>query len=381
MKTSFTPAAQTRERGSILPLVAAGMTAILGVTALSLDVGNVLVAKGQLKNAADAAAVVGASSLANPGTGSGALPNLTLAETNAKAALVNLKNQSNGVDAVEATLVQSGGWDVSNPQLGLQSWVAGGAMIPAVKVVLEKKANLNQVVGSLFASVLGIQSFSPSVTVVAIGDYGPATANANQLFPMAIPQCIYDQLWDPLTQRPKTDNGSTITVRVHSTYGRVTANGSDLPGCLALNIWTPLTPNSVNSANEIADLISAANRSTAGSLTGSPSLSVGGDVTFLANGAKTNLYSKIQVPLGAFLPVVSGAISGGLTSTVVAFACVIITASVGSSNKYIEFQLLPVSTEKIFGLTNSGTDGFSCQLSSSGVSSKTYITSPPVIVN
>jgi hypothetical protein len=396
MKLSFTNATQTRERGSILPLVAAGMTAILGVTALSLDVGNVLVAQGQLKNAADAAAVVGASSLANPLGGNGAVPNMLLAMENAQTALKKLQNKSNGAPVIEAVLeasaetprvTKAGWWDPANPQSGVQDKKTSEGMIPAVQVVLQKNGDGNKVVTSLFASVLGINSFSPSVTVVAIGDYGPARANANQLFPMAIPQCIYEQLWDPLTQQPKKDNGSEFTIQiVESTYkntyagNAVNANGKALTGCPPVNIWTPLSSDQQNAARVIADLINVANNSTAGSLTGSPPLAVG-DPLYLANGAMSSLFGKTNTPLGAFLPVVTGSISGGTTGTVVAFACVIITASEGANDKYIEFQLLPVSTQKIFGLTNSGTDGFSCQLSSSGVSSKTYITSPPVIVN
>jgi len=372
------------QEGSILPLVAVGITAILGVTALSLDVGNVMVAQGQLKNAADAAAVVGAAALANPGVG-GAVPNLTLAESTAKAALVNLKNQSNGVAAVEATLVKAGGWDTSNPQLGLQTWVAGGAMVPAVQVVLEKKGNLNKVVSSLFASVLGIDSFSPSVTVVAIGDYAPATANPNQLLPIALSQCIFDQFWDSNTQQPKLATqttplcagcpnqtvGQPFVIRVGSNWGSNVILGETTAACPATGMWTTFTMGT-NSDADVKAFINGYG----------PKVTLGQNIwIYQAQGAKTNLYGEVDalgMPLGAFLPVVSGNVTPGTWAPIDAYACVKVIASTGGNDKSIDFQLLPASNAVIPGVTNTG---FNCKLSGSGVSNKTYLVSPPVIVN
>lgn len=384
MKFFFSGRMKSHEQGSILPLVAVGMTALFGVTALSLDVGNVLVAQGQLKNAADAAAVVGAAALANPGV-AGAVPNLTLAETTAKNGLLSLKNQSNGVAAVEATLVKAGGWDTSNPQLGLQTWVPGGVMVPAVKVVLEKKAGVNQAVSSLFASVLGINSFSPSVTVVAIGDYAPATANPNQLLPVALSQCIFDQFWDSNKQQPKLATqttplctgcpnqtvGQPFVIRVGSNWGSNVIVGETTASCPATGMWTTFTMGT-NSDADVKAFINGYG----------PQVTLGQNIwIYQAQGAKTNLYGEINalgMPLGAFLPVVSGNVTPGTWAPIDAYACVKIIASTGGNDKSIDFQLLPASNSVISGVTNSG---FNCKLSGSGVSSKTYLVSPPVIVN
>ena len=51
--------ARTRRRGTILPIVALALVGLCGFVALAIDVGMVLVARTQVQNAADAAAMAG----------------------------------------------------------------------------------------------------------------------------------------------------------------------------------------------------------------------------------------------------------------------------------------------------------------------------------
>ncbi|HEV3445887.1 MAG TPA: pilus assembly protein TadG-related protein [Gemmataceae bacterium] len=74
------PRQQTR-RGTILPFLALSLVAICGFAALAVDIGMIVVAKGQCQNAADAAAMAGARSV--DGSPSA---NLAAATANAKAA-------------------------------------------------------------------------------------------------------------------------------------------------------------------------------------------------------------------------------------------------------------------------------------------------------
>jgi Flp pilus assembly protein TadG len=73
--------ARNRRRGSILPLTALCLVGLCGFVALAVDVGMVAVAKTQVQNAADAAAVAATRSI----DGS-ALPNFALANSEAQSA-------------------------------------------------------------------------------------------------------------------------------------------------------------------------------------------------------------------------------------------------------------------------------------------------------
>lgn len=52
-----------RQKGAVLPLLAIGMLAILGVAGLAIDTGHAHLNKSRLQNALDAAALSGARTL------------------------------------------------------------------------------------------------------------------------------------------------------------------------------------------------------------------------------------------------------------------------------------------------------------------------------
>jgi Flp pilus assembly protein TadG len=64
---SYRPPSPTRQRGAIVPLVAAALVVLLGAMALALDVGNAFRNKALLQNALDAAALSGAKVLNTTG--------------------------------------------------------------------------------------------------------------------------------------------------------------------------------------------------------------------------------------------------------------------------------------------------------------------------
>ncbi len=74
-------ARRTSRRGSVLPLMAVRLVALVGFVALAVDVGLLTLARTQAQNAADAAAASGARSL--DGSPSG---NVAAATDNALAA-------------------------------------------------------------------------------------------------------------------------------------------------------------------------------------------------------------------------------------------------------------------------------------------------------
>lgn len=87
-----------RRRGSILPLTAIGLVAILGFIALAIDVGMLMVARNQAQNAADTAAMTAARAI--DGSPSG---NLTGAEAKGREAATRNKILSVQIDPSEVS--------------------------------------------------------------------------------------------------------------------------------------------------------------------------------------------------------------------------------------------------------------------------------------
>lgn len=373
---------KTHQRGSIVPMAALSMAALLGFMGLSLDMGNLMVAQSQLRNAADSAVLAGAAALSNPQAGA-SLPNFGLASTNAAAALPNLGNQSSGMPVIVGN-ISTGGWDPTGASKVIQPWVPGSGLVPAVQVMVTK-AGANGLVQSFFARIFNITGFSPTVTVVAMGNFSPGTADANQLLPVVLTQCVFDQFWDSAQQQPKKATqttplcdeclnqvvGQPMIIRIGSGWGSNQINGETSASCPATGIWTTFDSGS-NADSVIVDEIENKYSKT---------VSVGQSI-YETPGAKSNIYNKIEelgLPYGAFVPVVAGNTAGKIWATVNSFACVKIVSSDGGSGKYIDLQLLPVSNQPVPGLTN---QGFSCQLQGTGATSGSpYVTAPPVIAN
>src|SRR5689334_9124560 len=99
-------------RGTIIPLIALTIVALLGFVALSIDVGLIAMAKTQAQNAADCAALTGARTLTgDPATNN----NFAACEPAARAAasankLLN-SNIKGGDPAVMAVSIGSFGYD------------------------------------------------------------------------------------------------------------------------------------------------------------------------------------------------------------------------------------------------------------------------------
>lgn len=369
--------------GSVLPVLAVAMTAIIGTMGISLDIGNVMVAQAELRNAADAAALSGAAALSNPWING--QPDFVAAKNRATTALQNLRNESNGDLVVgtdpQVSLVSAGGLDLRGAGSGSAFKTWNNTLLPAVRVELHKSGG-NSVVQSFFARVFGIASFSPAVVSTVVGGYSPQTADPGQLIPIAIPQCVYNNFWDPVSQTPKLvpplENGTKIcsylknqdpcpsqvsnspyVIRLDSQYG-ITYKGVEV--CPSQSVWTGFSSQnpSVSSLENWIDH--------------GVDQSISIDQVLNANGAKTALYSYVssKIPSAAprefvgLAPVVAD-ITPGVTAKVSAFACVAITASSGGSDKYVQMHLLPRTDSR-------------CPIKGSGASSNPYVRVPPQIV-
>ena len=380
MKKRKVPVPSSPEIGSVLPLMAVAMTAMIGVMGLSLDVGNVIVAKGELRNAADAAALAGAAALSMPWVlvAGQQQPNFKLAESYASTALQNLKNTSNNHYVVSGT-VTAGGLDLAGGGgSALKPW--SNNLLPAVRVELQKDG-ANGRVYSLFAQALPkkIEYFTPVVVSTVVGGYSPQTAYPGQILPIAIPTGVYNNFWGSFLQQPKSATSSTDKLCVKANNQNLTcqnqASGAayniplgDANGifnkqgtlvCPPQMAWT-VFGDSNPSASAVKNLL-------ADPPVGNPSVSVGEVVN--AHGTQAGDFTHV-IPSGkttrvGLVPVVDQLTAG--TQKVIAFGCVEITESGKGNAQYMVLNLLPRSDPR-------------CPIAGTGASSSPYVRIPPQIV-
>ena len=137
------------ERGQILPLLAFGIFAILGVVALSVDVGYWRYQQRVEQSAADSAAIAGAIQQGNPATGS-TLTVTSVAQTTAANAPFGFVHD--GVDTIVSVST------TPSPRPGATAYPAS----TAVEVIISKKQP------NFFASIFGGSPTFVSARAVAI---------------------------------------------------------------------------------------------------------------------------------------------------------------------------------------------------------------------
>lgn len=191
------------EKGGVLVMVTVALTALLGMTALAIDIGRLTVVKNELQNAADAGALAGTLALLNDdGT--------INTEANTEAVTTALKNQSDGellknIESEKIEVVATRGhWSfynktfeandsltqidlLSKPMLddenpnATNSLDLDPAFINAVQVVIHRSD-----VNPFFAQIMGIFNFSSSADAVAYLGF-PGDINKGEVdLPIAI---------------------------------------------------------------------------------------------------------------------------------------------------------------------------------------------------
>ncbi|SAL82369.1 hypothetical protein AWB74_06246 [Caballeronia arvi] len=289
--------------------------AALAVAAVSIDIGRVFVARYELQNAADAAALAGAGSLL-PGNPN---PKWSVAQANAASA-VSL-NSSDGVKLTTAS-VQSGFWNLTGSPAGMQaSTISPGTYDnPAVQVTVSRAAGLNGgPVSFFFAPLFGVVSGPVAATAVAVVS-APGYVAPGGLFPVAIGKCIYDQYWDAQTGAPKVDpsTGQVYTFQ----FG----NGQTYGGGCAAGQWTSFQTDN-NDVPTVRGLISSGNPVGLGI----------GDSIWIESGVKATIYDSVPTNTNVLIPVVQQVSSSN--AAIVGFAAFRID-SVNKSGKYIQGHLI-----------------------------------------
>lgn len=325
------------EKGAVTIMAAILITCLLGFAALVIDLGNLMMVRNQLQNAADAAALAGAACLyPRSACSNTALTGVTWTSANSQAsAWINQNKAQKGAlgdQALATGTVTTGYWDVTHKNPGLLGTgiTPTSTEYPAVQVTISKSGSSNggAVVG-FFSNVLGIASTPVSATAVAAVS-NPGYTGSGAVFPMAVTGCLYSTYWNANTGQPNIDP-STGQPYVFDSADPYPNSSSCYAGQ-----WTSFLTDA-NDATTINNLISNGNPS---------SLSDGTNI-WIEPGTKASLYQTVNACSAAgngtcqweIVPVVAS-VTTHATQAVVGFACVeILSASWTGSTKYIRFQM------------------------------------------
>lgn len=266
--------ARRRQRGVVAITVGFSLVMLLGVGAFAIDIGRLLVVKNELQNAADAAALAGASYLMPTAAGA---PNWALASQRAGQAVA--MNVADGNKLVSGTVTPAW-WDFAARAFDPNTMRAAGSNdLPAIRVTIAKADGQNAgPVATTFGRVLGVDSLSSSATATAVISK-PQSVSPEGMMPIALSACLFGgSSWN---------SGTTKSVIVASGA----ANGNHCNGC-ACGQWTTfnLKKNDVNTVRKLIE--------------GDPDLfaQVGDvslqDETHITPGTKTALYKDLQDFLG-----------------------------------------------------------------------------------
>lgn len=166
------------QRGAVAAIVAVSLTVLLAMTALALDIGHALVARNQLQNASDAAALAGARALGVMyGNMSGSLTGYTLTSGEVitiknAASVAGADNQAAGVTVtVNANDIAIGNWTAAT-----RTFTPTMVLPRAVRVTTRRDGSANGPISTFLAGIIGRNSLS--VTAVATAQLNPVSVMA-----------------------------------------------------------------------------------------------------------------------------------------------------------------------------------------------------------
>lgn len=166
------------QRGAVAAIVAVVLTVLLAMTALALDVGHALVARNELQNASDAAALAGARALGVMyGNMSGSLTGYTLtsgdvANIKNAASVAGADNHAAGVSVtVNANDIAIGNWNAAT-----RTFTPTAVLPRAVRVTTRRDGTANGPISTFLAGIIGATSLS--VTAVATAQLNPVSVMA-----------------------------------------------------------------------------------------------------------------------------------------------------------------------------------------------------------
>jgi Flp pilus assembly protein TadG len=178
-----------KEQGAITPILAACLAMGLGLLALTVDLGQLFVAKNELQNIADAAALAGAQNLIQESTDA-ATPGL--AEVHCSDAIsavqaVAADNKSFGAAMTVAPAdVLLGKWDTVSKTFNPTGCSASTSDVNAVQVTVRRDGTDNPSLASFFGGILGTPTMNSQATAVAFLGWAGTTGTGSLGLPFAV---------------------------------------------------------------------------------------------------------------------------------------------------------------------------------------------------
>jgi hypothetical protein len=255
------------QSGSVIVIVAILLTVLLGFAALAVDIGRLMVAKNELQNAADAAALAGASHLyPQIPPSSPSPPDWTTATTEATNSIGLNKSDR---ETLTSGTVQAGYWDYASPPPGPSYTLKGTGIPPGAQDFAAVQVTIPIAVQHWLAPIIGINTSNVSAMATAVMA-SPGTAFEGATMPFAISEGAATQL----NFYENFEIADIDGVKKCNRNGNPTQCGQ----------WTTLLSDGSNSNSWIKDLIKGAESS--------PEVSIGGSINIVP-GTRTSSYKEV----------------------------------------------------------------------------------------
>ncbi len=191
------------ERGQALAIIAGGMVGLLAMVALVVDVGNAYTLQRRVRNAVDAAALAGARELANQEeTTNGQV--LQAAVDYAVANGMREEDVAVWYADAEGNPLQAVPNDGFAPPTSVNGVAVSSVLVQA-----------SGTVGTYFAHLLGVSSFTARQDSLGLVLCGACSAGSDGLFPVAVRQSLFDG-----------NGGKPESGQIYTIWGDQTAPGN-----------------------------------------------------------------------------------------------------------------------------------------------------------
>lgn len=293
------------QSGAILPIIVFSMITIIGFTAFTVDYGRYYVARNELKNAADAAALAGIGSIKN-------FYDQDWASVCSEAKAYAMKNEvlKEALKTGDLT-IDVGLWDASttlinrkqgfalhancnaSPILTISAAALTSKKLPAVRVNVTRVTGTGSGgIATVFSRVFGINSLDGTDTAIA----AIARSDSGRAMPFGFSGCLKSALINP-DGSPVTNKA--ITFRVFQT------NSSDDPKDVACKStganafqgfaqWVPFCTSSCNGAKSVSEILVDPDSAPIVELN---------DQTAIDEGVKESLFNLVDINTPVLVPV------------------------------------------------------------------------------